>query len=319
MPPDNSFKHYRCISLLGRGGMGEVFLAEDTRLLRKCALKILAPEVAQEAGRLARFLQEARAASAFNHPNVAHIYEIGEENGVHFLAMEYVEGQTLEVRLGEARLGENAVPLDEVLGIAIQVVDALDAAHSRGIVHRDIKPANLMLDERGHVKVLDFGLAKIISGTVSAEEDQTQLISSSGALLGTVAYMSPEQALGRGVDGRSDLFSLGVVLYQMVVDVCLLADKLRRKLWHGFCASSLSLFHVSAMTCRLRSSASSANVWRRIANGVMLRRGICWWICEIFGCRERRRWRGHLMARRGRCVQSSWMMKSWRGSCCANT
>ncbi len=216
MLPETGFHYYRCISLLGRGGMGEVFLAEDTRLLRKCALKVLAPEVAREAGRLARFLQEARAASAFNHPNVAHIYEIGEENGVHFLAMEYVEGKTLEARLAEARLAESPMALDQVLAIAVQVVDALDAAHTRGIVHRDIKPANLMLDGRGHVKVLDFGLAKIIGAEQAPQDEQTQLISSSGTLLGTVAYMSPEQALGRSVDGRSDLFSLGVVLYQMV-------------------------------------------------------------------------------------------------------
>ena len=211
MPPDAKLKftHYRVISRLGGGGMGEVFLAEDTRLLRKTALKILAPEVAGEPGRLARFLQEARAASAFNHPNVAHIYEIGEENGLHFLAMEYVEGRTLE-----ARLSEGAVPIPEVLSVATQVVDALDAAHSRGIVHRDIKPANLMLDPRGHVKVLDFGLAKMIPAATG--DETTQFISSSGALLGTVAFMSPEQALGRNVDGRSDLFSLGVVLYQMV-------------------------------------------------------------------------------------------------------
>ena len=207
--PNLKFTHYRVISRLGVGGMGEVFLAEDTRLLRKTALKILAPQVAQEAGRLARFLQEARAASAFNHPNVAHIYEIGEENGLHFLAMEYVEGQTLE-----ARLLAGAVAVPEVLAIATQVVDALDAAHVRGIVHRDIKPANLMLDARGHVKVLDFGLAKMIPAV--ADDETTQFISSSGALLGTVAYMSPEQALGRNVDGRSDLFSLGVVLYQMI-------------------------------------------------------------------------------------------------------
>jgi two-component system LytT family response regulator len=206
--------HYRIISLLGKGGMGEVFLAEDTRLHRKVALKILLPEVAEDTEKLARFVQEARAASALSHPNAAHIYEIGEANGRHFLAMEYIEGQTLETKLSAEPL-----PVADIVAIAAQVADALDAAHSRGIVHRDIKPANLMIDPRGHVKVLDFGLAKIlpVSGTEIPSSSQlaTQFLTSGGVVLGTVSYMSPEQALGRDVDHRTDLFSLGVVLYQM--------------------------------------------------------------------------------------------------------
>src|SRR5579863_770956 len=149
--------HYRILSLLGKGGMGEVFLAEDTRLYRKVALKVLLPDVAQDLDKLARFVQEARAASALNHPNAAHIYEIGEADGRHFLAMEYIEGETLE-----KRLAGDALPFAEIVAIASQVADALDAAHARGIVHRDIKPANLMLAARNHVKVLDFGLAKIL-------------------------------------------------------------------------------------------------------------------------------------------------------------
>src|SRR5580700_9804377 len=206
--------HYKILSLLGKGGMGEVFLAEDTRLNRKVALKVLLPEVAEDTEKLARFVQEARAASALSHPNAAHIYEIGEANGRHLLAMEFIEGQTLEKKLS----GE-PLPMTEIVAIGAQVADALDAAHTRGIAHRDIKPANLMIDPRGHVKVLDFGLAKIlpVAGTEIPSSSQlaTQFLTSGGVVLGTVSYMSPEQALGRDIDHRTDLFSLGVVLYQM--------------------------------------------------------------------------------------------------------
>ncbi|HVP00502.1 MAG TPA: protein kinase [Bryobacteraceae bacterium] len=203
--------HYRILSTLGQGGMGEVFLAEDTTLHRKVALKVLLPEVARDSDKLKRFLQEARAASALSHPNAAHIYEIGEENGRHFLAMEYIEGETLEKKLA----GE-PMPVAPIVAIAAQVADALDSAHARGIVHRDIKPANLIIDPRGHVKVLDFGLAKILPTASEAHAStQDETITSGGVVLGTVSYMSPEQALGRDVDQRSDLFSVGVVLYQM--------------------------------------------------------------------------------------------------------
>jgi two-component system, LytTR family, response regulator len=210
----DTLAHYRILSLLGKGGMGEVFLAEDTRLHRKVALKVLLPEVAEDTDKLARFVLEARAASALSHPNAAHIYEIGEAGGRHFLAMEYIEGQTLE-----SRLSGEPLPMASIIAIAAQVADALEAAHSRRIVHRDIKPANLMIDPQGHVKVLDFGLAKILplAGTEIPASSQlaTQFLTSGGVVLGTVSYMSPEQALGRDIDHRTDLFSLGVVLYQM--------------------------------------------------------------------------------------------------------
>jgi len=204
--------HYLIVSKLVAGGMGEVFLAEDTRLHRKVALKVLLPEVAQDADRLARFLQEARLASALSHPNAAHIYEIGEWKGSHFLAMEYIDGETLE-----ARLTGDPMPMAEILSVGAQVADALEAAHARKIVHRDIKPANLMTNSRGHVTVLDFGLAKYIAETNSPSTSQiaTQFMTSGGVVLGTVSYMSPEQALGHHVDHRSDIFSLGVVLYRM--------------------------------------------------------------------------------------------------------
>ncbi len=207
-----SVGHYRIVSRLGEGGMGEVYLATDTRLERNVALKVLPPAMAQDRGRMERFEREAKAASALNHPNVAHIYEIGEADGIHFLAMEFIEGAPLEKRIDGKPL-----ELPEISGIGAQIADALDAAHAKGIVHRDIKPANIMITPRGLVKVLDFGLAKVVATVHVPLQTQmeTRAVSAAGMLLGTVEYMSPEQALGREVDFRSDIFSLGVVLYQM--------------------------------------------------------------------------------------------------------
>ena len=203
---------YEILSLLGKGGMGEVYLARDTRLDRQVALKILPLEVTQDPERLKRFVREAKAASALEHPNIATIHELGEAEGIHYIVMEYVKGETLEARVRKGRL-----ELAEILDIGIQVADALDEAHRQGITHRDIKPANLMLTPRGQVKVLDFGLAKRThrstpsTGTAASTESQT----TPGLIMGTVEYMSPEQVLGQEVDQRTDLFSLGVVLYDM--------------------------------------------------------------------------------------------------------
>jgi tRNA A-37 threonylcarbamoyl transferase component Bud32 len=203
---------YQILSLLGVGGMGEVYKARDTRLDRIDALKILPSEVASDRERLRRFVREAKAASALKHPNVATIYEIGESAGLHFIAMEYVEGQTLESKI-------SSQPLDpaEVVEIGLQITDALDEAHSKGITHRDIKPANLMLTPRGQVKVLDFGLAKVArpEGQAVASDITTDLSTASGVLMGTMHYMSPEQVLGQKPDHRTDIFSLGAVLYEM--------------------------------------------------------------------------------------------------------
>jgi two-component system, LytTR family, response regulator len=198
--------HYRVISKLGQGGMGTVYLADDTRLTRRVALKVLPPDVAADPERMHRFVQEAQLASALTHPNVAYIYEIGQAGELWFLAMEYVQGEALS-----ARIQKGPLKLGEILQLGMQVADALDDAHSKGIIHRDIKPANLMLTPRGHVKVLDFGLAKL---EARSNRDETQFMTSVGLVVGTVAYMSPEQTLGRDVDHRTDIFSLGIVLYE---------------------------------------------------------------------------------------------------------
>ena len=190
--------------------MGEVYLAKDTKLDRTVALKILPPEFAENPERLERFVREAKAASAIKHANVAHIYEIGEVDGVHFIAMEHVEGETLA-----ARLSGKPLPTKDILDIGVQVADALDEAHGKRITHRDIKPGNLMLTDRGQIKMLDFGLAKMAAVSEQDSDAPTEAKTAAGIVMGTVQYMSPEQALGRDVDGRSDIFSLGVVLYEL--------------------------------------------------------------------------------------------------------
>jgi eukaryotic-like serine/threonine-protein kinase len=206
--------HYTVVKKLGAGGMGEVYLAEDTKLNRTVALKILPEDFSANDERVLRFIREAKAASQLNHPNVCTIHELGKtEDGANFIAMEYVEGVSLDVKI-------NGQPLNypEVLDIAIQTADALDEAHSKGIVHRDIKPANLMITPRGQVKVLDFGLAKVgLDKFQNANSDIATLKQTTpGMMMGTVLYMSPEQALGKAVDARTDLFSLGVVIYEML-------------------------------------------------------------------------------------------------------
>ena len=204
--------HYRILGKLGAGGMGEVYLAEDTKLHRRVALKFLLPDAASDPRRMQRFLQEARAAASLHHENIAHIYEIGEDDGRAFIVMEYVEGQTLH-----ARIDGRPLDTDELVRTAMQIAAALEEAHRAGITHRDIKPANILITARGQVKVLDFGLAKITAAEATGDPNEisTQIHTDAGAVMGTIHYMSPEQALGRAVDRRTDVFSLGVVLYEM--------------------------------------------------------------------------------------------------------
>lgn len=210
---DKRFGRYQILSPLGAGGMGEVYLAADTRLKRKVALKVLPATIAQDQDGLRRFEQEALAASALNHPNILTIYEFGTEGDTHFLASEFVDGETVR-----ARLQRGPISLETALDIAIQTAQALAAAHGAGIIHRDIKPENVMIREDGIVKVLDFGLAKLVEpAPLDAEAESTRMaMTQAGMIMGTVAYMSPEQSRGKPVDARTDLFSLGVVLYEML-------------------------------------------------------------------------------------------------------
>src|ERR1041385_9165065 len=205
--------HYRILSFLGAGGMGEVYLAQDTKLARKVALKLLPSDYTLDESRLRRLQQEARAASALNHPNILTIHELGEVDRQQFIATEFVEGETLRQRLKRGPLG-----LPQTLDIAIQIAGALATAHTAGIVHRDVKPENIMLRHDGYVKVLDFGLAKLTEQHEPATQAQAagNVNVSSGLVMGTVRYMSPEQARGQQVDRGSDIFSLAVVLYEMV-------------------------------------------------------------------------------------------------------
>src|SRR3984893_2030229 len=219
LPAGSTLSHYRIVSKIGAGGMGEVYLAQDTKLDRKVAIQFLHEEFSKDADKLARFIQEAKAASALNHPNILTVYEIGEVDGRNYISTELIDGKTLREHLSQ----KEALPLNTILKIGVQVAEALSAAHQAGIIHRDVKPENIMLRHDGYAKLLDFGLAKlseppaIAGGPTTDGEAPTRLHQTHpGTIMGTVAYMSPEQARGKETDARTDIWSLGVVLYEML-------------------------------------------------------------------------------------------------------
>src|SRR5512136_2725680 len=209
-----SLSHYRITEKLGQGGMGEVYRAEDTKLARQVAIKVLPQEFAHDAERLARFEREAKLLASLNHPNVACIYGLEQADGQPFLVLELVEGQTLAERIKRGR-----IPLDETLDICRQIAEGLEAAHHKGIIHRDLKPANVKVTPEGKVKILDFGLAKAFQGESSAPDVSksptlTEAMTRDGVILGTAAYMSPEQAKGKPVDRRTDIWGFGCILFE---------------------------------------------------------------------------------------------------------
>ena len=244
--------------------MGEVYLADDTKLGRKVAIKFLNEEFSRDADKLRRFVQEAKAASALNHPNILTVYEIGEVDGKNYIAAEFIEGKTLR----EQFFGKESLPLGSVLHFGIQIAEALAAAHRAGIVHRDIKPENIMVRADGYVKVLDFGLAKLTETKAAGGEDRTLVHSNPGMILGTIGYMSPEQARGQAVDARTDIWSFGVLLYELLARRMPFAGETATDLMLSI-VQSRPLCRTSRLICRTNCISSWASCCARKRTSVI--------------------------------------------------